>query len=235
MHQSSVAHTAQDRGPFENSRELVNQLRDRSIQQAEIAHSNEEEFRPVDTKSLLVELLHDLARPYIIIDALGEYPGSIGELLDQLVQLSATSVRLFVIPRHGDGGLMEDRAASLRANILHITPSDEEISSYVGPRLERICDGKDNYLSARSALVERLQNEHKRMAIAQKITWSAGGSFLLATLQINTMRDSRDDEELEERLNDMPSSLEGIIDDAISRIEKQNDRVSRFVSQKALL
>ena len=215
--------------------ELVNELRDRSIRQVEIANPNEEEFRPVDTKSLLIELLHEFARPYIIIDALNEYPGNVGELLDQLVQLSATSVRIFVTSRHGDGGLMKDRAANLRANILHISPSDAEICSYVGPRLERIRDGKDNYLSARSALVERLQNDHKRQTIAQKIISSADGSFLLATLQINTLRDSRDDNELEERLNDIPSSLEGIIDDAISRIEKQNDRVSRFVGQKALL
>jgi hypothetical protein len=213
--------------------ELVDQLREPASRNLS-SEVNEEVCRVDNSKSLLKELLYDFQGRYIIIDALDEYPDNEEELLNALNDLPSPSLRLFITSRVGGSGMMNRRAGGLLSNRLEISPTDEDIRSYVYARLSRVADGSDDLFITESYIVETIRNLEKRREIGRQIVSAAARSFLLAQLQVNTLASCWTAEDLQKRLDEMPRTLEGVFDDAMKRIRAQDD-AKRIMGRRALL
>ena len=216
--------------------ELVEQLRDPASRVTPSGTSKRNVTRLENSKSLLKELLDDFQQPYIIIDALDEYPHNKEELLNDLNDLSSTSLRIFVTSRlGGGGGIMSRRADGLLSNRLEISPTDDDISSYVSARLSRVASGSDSQFYTESAIVGSLKDPERRSEIGRRIVSAADRSFLLAKLQINTLGSCWRAEDLQKRLDEMPRTLEGVFDESMERITAQDDAKCQAMGKRALL
>lgn len=183
-------------------------------------------------KSLLSTILEDFQQSYIVIDALDENPEHFMDLHQQLRELSLLpGVKIFLTSREGDG-LMHQTAVDAGAARMHIHPEDPQIRAYVDSRLKRIAEGLEPALKL--GLVEAIKHEEQRDNIAGKIVSAADGNYLCAELQITMLREMSG-ETLRKRLNNLPSTLTGLFNDTMRRIQVQDERNKTKWGQRALL
>ena len=132
---------------------------------------------------------------------------------------------------------MESRAQEMKTTRLDGHPNYRGIRSYVDMRLAHIANAQRNQSSIRSALVKILKMDDEWERISQKVTSKTVGKllggFLLAELQINTLKVYKD-EELRGQLDDLAESLKDIFERSMERIEKL-DPAACVTGKRALL
>ena len=180
----------------------------------------------------LLSILKRFDQVYLIVDALDELSDDdFRGLLPKLYNLSSPTVKIMVAAREG----LRSHAEHHKAYILEAGRNDLAIRSFVSGELDRIArrDETVEYIGP-SAFVDRLQTEESRDLIGKRIVTLASGNFLCAQLQIRGLVNEREPDSLERALENLSSTLDRLMEDAMKRIERQGGRRARVGKQVIL-
>ncbi|KAF7334582.1 Ankyrin [Mycena venus] len=157
---------------------------------------------------------------YIVVDAVDEYPEDPRRvLLDNLAAMGPTvnlmiTSRSHIVPHVS---LRQLQSLEIRANI-------EDIRRYVNEHIE---------LSSRLSKHVRSRPElHEE--ILSKVSFSVDGMFLLAKLHLDALSTKSTIKAVREALSNLPKDLKDTYDNAMERIETQNEE-DRRVAHSALI
>ncbi|KAJ7717111.1 ankyrin repeat-containing domain protein [Mycena maculata] len=181
---------------------------------------SEKRTRPTldETDAMLRSAVAEWSRVYIVVDALDEYPEEERDsLISHLTAISST-VRLLLTSRPHI-----ILSASPTAEVLEIRAADEDIRKYIDERARK---------SPRLSMhVQR--HPELRQEIELKIISTVDGMFLLAKLHTDSLATKSTLKALREALESLPKDLEHTYDEALARIDRQNED-DRKIAHSAL-
>ncbi|KAJ7029871.1 ankyrin repeat-containing domain protein [Mycena alexandri] len=177
-------------------------------------HSRERATRPSldDVSTALNSALEQYSKTYLVVDALDEYPEDRRNILLQCLSTAIrgpTSVKLMLTSRPH---LTLDTFFQ-KFETLEIRATEEDIGRYVDvqiskwPRLSRHVHSRPE-----------LQDEIRR-----KMIRNVDGMFLLAKLHIESLATKNTVKAVRTALQNLPTDLKHTYDDAMGRINSQND------------
>ncbi|KAJ6602411.1 ankyrin repeat domain-containing protein [Mycena vulgaris] len=162
-----------------------------------------------EVSNVLRAAIMDFSRVYIIIDAVDEYPETGREiLLDYLTKMGPT-VNLMIMSRPHitlDFSLPNPITLKIQAD-------EHDVQRYVDAQIQ-ISPHLREYVQSRDGLQEEIHSG---------VTRRVKGMFLLAKLHIESLSAKRTMKGVLEALKILPGTLNGSYDDAMKRIEKQNE------------
>ncbi|KAL8776687.1 MAG: hypothetical protein Q9213_008175 [Squamulea squamosa] len=167
---------------------------------------------------LLERLVQEFERSYIFVDALDEIqdPLVYHDLLGQLEKLTAVpTLRVFLTSR--DGEEYYEAAARSQSATIAISPRSEHIQSYVESELDGV-----QTKSFRSVFAELIESEEIRASAVQKIVTASAGNYLCAQLLVRTLEGTKRKQDVQDTLNDLPRSLDQLLEFTIDRIKAQD-------------
>ncbi|EPS39024.1 hypothetical protein H072_7207 [Dactylellina haptotyla CBS 200.50] len=163
-----------------------------------------------DLTKLLLQLSDSFSQVYLVIDALDESDSTKHrrQFLSILYELEKKqdSIRIFVTSRSHP---VDIRAAFENGPNIKITASRSDIRDYITSRL-------DNDENLADLIQPKLRNE-----IVDHITEVAGGMFLLARLQMDSICAATTIREIRHALKIMPSDLQKTFEVALERVRAQ--------------
>ncbi|KAL8893733.1 MAG: hypothetical protein Q9192_004980, partial [Flavoplaca navasiana] len=172
-----------------------------------------------DILQIFEEVLKPLGTVYLVIDALDECLEEIRSPLILHLKTFSPSIRLLVTTRFIDGILSEFR----NDTTLEIRANSEDLKRYIGSRIE-----------GNSRLARLLQG---KTALAHEIydaiIAKADGMFLAAKLHVDCLASKTSVKALKKAMKNLPASLDDLYNDAIRRIQSQNQD-DRELANKAL-
>ena len=123
-----------------------------------------------------------------------------------------------------------------RALPLAIRAEDDFIEAYVYARIEEGDEASEPIVSSALPRVLTEANLDQKREIVNNVVNAAEGSFYCAELQITTLKVERSKEDVKSKLKNLPrQSLQGVIREAINRINEQSDRDRREIRIQTLM
>ena len=190
--------------------------------------------------AILDNVISEFQQTFIVIDALDENESGYGELILRLGRLTSQSLKLFVTSR--DERSMRADAARRRAQQLEILANDDFIKAYVDARfarIERRDEASEPIGSSALPLVLTEANPDRKREIINNVVNAAEGNFYCAELQITTLKAERSKENVESKLSKLENlprqSLQVVIQEAIDRINEQDDHDRRKIGRQTLM
>ncbi|KAJ6257088.1 Ankyrin-3 [Drechslerella dactyloides] len=164
-----------------------------------------------DLTNLLLQISGSFSQTYLVIDALDESDSRRHrrQLLSVLYELGKCqdTIKIFVTSRSHPADI---RSAFENGPNIKITASKSDIRDYITSRL-------DNDENLADLIQPKLRNE-----IVDHITEVAGGMFLLARLQMDSVCAATTIREIRHALKTMPSDLRRTFDVALERVQDQS-------------
>ena len=187
----------------------------------ETLSDNVDRKEKTDTQQLLNALLSDFARPYIVLDALDEYPGDWQDLLGQLNSVNA-SVKIVVTSRGGHEDYMRREALKRGELVFSVGENEDIIKASVLAKFTKIAsrDSSEGFVS--STLVEAALDSNKREEMAEIIKRKADHNFLCSSLHVKSLGNAESAEDLQTLLNNLPEGLNQVLADTLQRVQAQS-------------
>ncbi|KAL8897484.1 MAG: hypothetical protein Q9207_007196 [Kuettlingeria erythrocarpa] len=175
------------------------------------------------TRKEIIRLFEDIVTRldtvYLVVDALDECSEGVRDFLLTFFETLPSNIRLLVTTRHID----EITRVFRTSPMLEIRASLGDLEKYVRSRV-----GSYRRLSG---LVRSNDNLHKD--IGHRVAFKAEGMFLAAKLHVDALSTKINIKQLKEALENLSTNINELYDDAISRIESE-DQDYRTLAQKAL-
>ncbi|KAJ7044895.1 ankyrin repeat-containing domain protein [Mycena alexandri] len=171
----------------------------------------EKRTRPslADIHDVLRSVVSEWSRVYIVVDALDEYPEDQRRILLEHLTVLDSTVNLMLTSRPH---IALDTVLPLGFGELEIRGSDTDIRKYVDQRIQN---------SERLSLLVRVW-PRLREEIILKIVRTAGGMFLLAKLNIESLAMQLNIKSVQDALEKLPQDLDAAYRDTMERINQQN-------------
>ncbi|KAJ7692540.1 ankyrin repeat-containing domain protein [Mycena rosella] len=159
--------------------------------------------------AVLCSVVAEWSKVYIVVDGLDEYPDDERVILLKRLTVIQPAVSLLLTSRPHINLVM----LPLHLKTLEIRASDEDIRKFLEQRIQD---------SSRLSFL--MQNRPElRDDIITKIQSTADGMFLLAKLHIESLATKSNIKVLREALQKLPADIKQTYDDAMARINEQNE------------
>ncbi|KAL8670031.1 MAG: hypothetical protein Q9168_005406 [Polycauliona sp. 1 TL-2023] len=184
------------------------------------SHS-EKKTKPVykEIVAILEEVVCCIDTGYIVVDAMDECSEEIRNDVLTTFEALPDKIRLLITTRHVDDLIHRYRNCPR----IEIRATDSDLKKYIETRIE------NNKNLARYVL----KKPSLRYDIYEGVAFKANGMFLAAKLHVDALSTKISISRLKEALKSLPTTLDGLYNDAFSRIETQ-DEESRQLAHKAL-
>ncbi|KAJ7509755.1 ankyrin repeat-containing domain protein [Mycena galericulata] len=159
--------------------------------------------------NVLCSIICEWPRVYIVVDALDEYPEDERNALVGYLTALGPTVNLMVTSRPH----IAPSAFLPNVETIEIRATEKDIRTYTHERIQ-----KSHRLSMHVKTRPELREE-----IERKIIGSVDGMFLLAKLHIDSLATKNTIKAVREALENLPKDLERTYDEAMERIDRQND------------
>ncbi|KAI4124244.1 MAG: hypothetical protein LQ338_004901 [Usnochroma carphineum] len=180
-----------------------------------------------DVLDVLKEVVKHFKTTYLIVDALDECPSEVRDILLQKLKALQPMIRLLVTTRPTIDQFAENATIEIRAS-----HGDQE--KYIH---SRVASGSrlSSLLQRRTRLLSEVCNKVIDKASGMSAMWPCLGqnSFLAATLHMDSLATKMSVETLKRAIENLPSTLNQLYDDAFRRIDDQ-DKEERGFANKAL-
>ncbi|KAL9636847.1 MAG: hypothetical protein Q9204_002101 [Flavoplaca sp. TL-2023a] len=202
------------------SAQLVQQTLPESLVESHRMHSAQK-TRP--TWKEIIQIFEDIVTKldiaYLIVDALDECSEDVRDLLLSFFKTLPSNTRLMVTTRHVDEityGLRTSPMIEIRASV-------SDLEKYVASRIRRN-RRLSGYVRSNGPL---------KQDICERVASKAEGMFLAAKLHVDALSTKTNIKELKKALENLSTNINDLYDDAIARIESQNQDY-RTLAEKAL-
>ncbi|KAL8854084.1 MAG: hypothetical protein Q9221_001207, partial [Calogaya cf. arnoldii] len=165
------------------------------------------------------DIVTELDIAYLIVDALDECSEDVRDLLLTFFETLPSNIRLMVTTRHNDEITYGFRTSPM----IEIRASVGDLKKYVASRV-RSNRRLSGYVRSNVSLEQD---------ICDTVASKADGMFLAAKLHVDALSTKTNIKELKEALENLSTNINDIYDDAIARIESQNQDY-RTLAEKAL-
>ncbi|KAI0454539.1 hypothetical protein F5B21DRAFT_524568 [Xylaria acuta] len=169
-----------------------------------------------DAFRVLSTVAESFDRLYVTIDALDELPTpNLATLLQRLRGLGLPRVKFFVTSRDASRVLPAARTVDANRNA-------STMRAFVYEKLGSIAEGRDPDVSWPIPLTAMLREDGFSRQVAERILELSGGNFFCADLMIRQLLDCQEEEEVQESLDNLSRTVDGLITQAIDRINAQD-------------
>ncbi|KAJ7509743.1 hypothetical protein B0H11DRAFT_1846849, partial [Mycena galericulata] len=158
---------------------------------------------------VLCSIIGKWSRVYIVVDALDEYPEDERNALIEYLTALGPTVNLMMTSRPH----IATNAFLPNVKTIEIRATEEDIRTYTHERIQK---------SPRLSMHVKTRPE-LREEIERKIIGTVDGMFLLAKLHIDALATKSAIKAVREALENFPKDLECTYDEALDRIDRQND------------
>ncbi|KAL8888658.1 MAG: hypothetical protein Q9192_006142, partial [Flavoplaca navasiana] len=165
------------------------------------------------------DIVTKLNTAYLIVDALDECSEDVRDLLLSFFEILPSNTRLMVTTRHVDEITYGFRTSPM----IEIRASVRDLEKYVGSRV-RSNRRLSGYVRSSGTL---------KQDICNRVASKAEGMFLAAKLHVDALSTKTNIKELKKALQNLSTDINDLYDDAIARIESQNQDY-RTLAEKAL-
>ncbi|KAJ6590682.1 ankyrin repeat-containing domain protein [Mycena vulgaris] len=182
------------------------------------AQHQEQHTRPSlnEIRSQLYSAVEEHLKVYIVVDALDEYPDDKRSILFQSLAEIQPMVNLLLTARP------HISISFPHAEVVEIHATEDDIRCYIENRVQE---------SSRLSKHIAARPEFKDL-IEEKVVRNVDGMFLLAKLHMDSLATKNTIRALRDALNSMPRDLHHTYDEAMDRIDRQNEddrRIGRLV------
>ncbi|KAI0401057.1 hypothetical protein F4802DRAFT_446650 [Xylaria palmicola] len=170
-----------------------------------------------DAFRVLLAVAESFDRLYVTIDALDELPiSSLATLLQRLRRLALPGVKFFVTSRDASRVLPAARTVNANRN-------SSTIRAFVHEKLKSIAGGRDPDVSWPVPLTTMLaDDEGFSKKVEERILELSGENFFCADLMIKQLLDCQEEDEVQQSLDNLSRTVDGLITQAIDRINAQD-------------
>ncbi|KAI0440049.1 hypothetical protein F4803DRAFT_528852 [Xylaria telfairii] len=168
-----------------------------------------------DAFRVLSAVAQSFDRLYVTIDALDELPTSnLATLLHRLCGLDLPKAKFFVTSR--DASRVLPKARTVDAN-----QNSSTMRAFVYEKLRSIAEGDDPDMPWSVPLTEMLGAEDYLRKVAERILGLSRENFFCADLMIRQLLDCEDEGEVDQSLENLSRTADGLISQAVDRINAQ--------------
>ncbi|KAL8980010.1 MAG: hypothetical protein Q9205_004795 [Flavoplaca limonia] len=202
------------------SAQLVRQTLPESLVKFHRMHSAQK-TRPTWKEMIQVfeDIVSKLDLAYLVVDALDECSEDVRDLLLSFFETLPSNTRLMVTTRHVD----EIKYGFRTSLKIEIRASVSDLENYVASRIRKN-RRLSGYVRSNGTLEQHIYN---------RVASKAEGMFLAAKLHVDALSTKTNIKELKKALENLSTNINDLYDDAIARIESQNQDY-RTVAEKAL-
>ncbi|KAI1302469.1 hypothetical protein F5Y03DRAFT_361608 [Xylaria venustula] len=169
-----------------------------------------------DTFRVLSTVAESFDRLYVTIDALDELPTSnLATLLQRLRGLTSPNVKFFVTSRDASRVLPTARTVNANRNA-------STMRAFVHEKLTAIAEDRDPDVAWPIPLTAMLGAEDFLKRVEERILELSRENFFCADLMIRQLLDCQEEDEVQQSLDNLSRTVDGLIAQAIDRINAQD-------------